>query len=90
MLMPSQWFIKSIDPDGKRSVSDVYKEVYKISSMYYDLVVTRNDEGLYYFPNALEIYESFVWITRNQHGASILPDVHAVITAQTVCGIMCS
>jgi hypothetical protein len=32
--------------------------------MYYDLVVTRKDEGLYDFPNALEIYESFVWITR--------------------------
>jgi hypothetical protein len=58
-----QWFLKSIDPDGKRTVSDVYKEVCKRSSMCYDLVVTRNDEGLYDFPNALEIYESFVWIT---------------------------
>ncbi len=62
--MPSQLFLKSIDPDGKSIVSDVYKEVYKRSSMYYDLVVTRGDEGLYDFPNALEIYESFVWITR--------------------------
>jgi hypothetical protein len=44
MLMPRQWFLKSIDPDGKRTVSDVYKEVYKQSSMYYDLVVTRKDE----------------------------------------------
>jgi hypothetical protein len=23
MLMPSQWFLKSLDPDGKRTVSNV-------------------------------------------------------------------
>ncbi len=63
--MPRQWFLKSIDPDGKRTASDVYKEVYKLSSIYYDLVVTSKEsgEGLYYFSNALEIYYSFVWIT---------------------------
>ncbi len=60
----AKWFLKSLDPDGKRIVSNVYMEVYTRSSMYYDLVVTRKDEGLYYFANALEIYESFVWITR--------------------------
>ncbi len=60
MLMQRQWFLKSLDPDGDHTVSYVYKEVYKRSSMYYDLVVTRKDRGLYDFPNALEIYESFV------------------------------
>jgi hypothetical protein len=46
ILMLHRWFPKSLDPDGKRTVSDVYKEVYMRSSMYYDLVVTLKDEGL--------------------------------------------
>jgi hypothetical protein len=29
ILMPRQWYLKSLDPDGKRTVTNVYKEVYK-------------------------------------------------------------
>ncbi len=54
--MQRPWFLKYLDPDWKRTVSNVHKEVYKRSSMYYDLIVTGKDEGLYNFWNALEIY----------------------------------
>jgi hypothetical protein len=33
MLMPRQWFLKSIDPDGKHTVSKVCKEVPVISEL---------------------------------------------------------
>jgi hypothetical protein len=67
VLMPRQWFLKYLDPDGTRPLAEVYKEVHIRSVLYYHLVVTRKYEGDYDFPNALEIYESFVWITRKKN-----------------------
>ena len=64
MLMPRQWYLKHIDPDGKRTLDEVYEEVHERSTLYYNLVVMRKDEGRYDFPSALDIYESFVWISR--------------------------
>jgi hypothetical protein len=52
----------SLDPDGKRTLANVYKEVYKRLSLYYNHIVTCKDEGKYDILNALELYESFHWI----------------------------
>jgi hypothetical protein len=54
MLMPLQWLVKSLNPDGKHIVSNVYKEVYMLSSMYYDLIVICYDLFVIcYFLNAI-------------------------------------
>ncbi len=55
-MMQRNWDLKSLNPDGKRTVTNVYKEVYKRSSQYHDLVITSKDEDKYDFENALEVY----------------------------------
>jgi hypothetical protein len=65
--MPCQWFFKYLDPDGTRPLVEVYKEVQIRSVLYCHLVVTCKYEGDYDFPNAFEVYESFVWITRKRN-----------------------
>jgi hypothetical protein len=64
ILMQRQWYLKSLDHDGKRTLANVYKEVYKQLSLYYDLIITCKDEGKYDIVNALELYELFHWIRR--------------------------
>ncbi len=54
--MLRHWFFMSLDRDGKRLVADVYKEVNKRASMFYDLVIACKEEGKYDFTNALEVY----------------------------------
>ena len=47
MLMLRQWYLKHIDPDGKRTLDEVFEEVQERSTLYYKLVVLRRDEGRY-------------------------------------------
>jgi hypothetical protein len=69
--MSRQWYLESLDPDGKRTVTNVYKEVYRRSSQYYDLVVTRKDEDKYDFEHVLDAYELFDWIKRLLHSTRL-------------------
>ncbi len=70
ILMQRQWYLKSLDLDGKRKVTNIDKEVYKRSSQYYDLVVTRKDEDKYDFENTLEVHKLFNWIKHQSRQVS--------------------
>ena len=62
--MPRDWYLKSIDPDGKRPLGEVKLQVVKRAHQYYDLVRKRRTEGEYGLLDALELYESFHLIQR--------------------------
>ena len=45
LLMPLQWYLKQLDPDGKREFSEVKPLVLKRAYQFYDLIVKRTTEG---------------------------------------------
>ena len=62
--MPRDWYLKSIDPDGKRPFGEVKLEIVKRAHQYHDLVIHRKTEGEYDLLDALKLYESFHYIQR--------------------------
>ena len=62
--MPRDWYLKSIDPDGKRPFGEVKLQDVKRAHQYYDLVRKQRTEGEYELLDALELYESFHLIQR--------------------------
>ena len=64
LLMPRDWYLKSIDPDGKRPFGEVKLQIVKRAHQYFDLVRSRKAEGQYELLDALELYKSFHLIQR--------------------------
>ena len=61
--MPRDWYLKSIDPDGKRPFGEVKLQIVKRAHQYHDLVRSRKTEGQLELLDALDLYESFHLIT---------------------------
>ena len=59
LLMPRDWYLKSIDPDGKRPFGEVKLQMVKHAHQYHDLVMQRKTEGGYDLLDVLELYKSF-------------------------------
>ena len=64
LLVPQQWSLKHIDPEGKLPFSEVKQLVVQRAYQYYQLIVERKTEGEYDLLDALELYESFYYLHR--------------------------
>jgi hypothetical protein len=64
LLMPRQWYLKHLDPDGTKPFREVMEEEATRAQQYYDLIVARTTEGQYTLEDALDLYESFYYIHR--------------------------
>ena len=62
--MPRDWYLKSIDPDGKRPFGEVKLQIVKRAHQYFDLVHSRKTEGEMDLLDALDLYGSFHLIQR--------------------------
>ena len=58
LLMPRDWYLKSIDPEGKRPFAEVKKQIAKRAHQYYALVRQEKTMGEYGLLDALDLYES--------------------------------
>jgi len=64
ILIPREWYIQSLNPDGKRPYQEVRAEIVRRARMYEDLIFERTTEGQYQFLDALDLYESFYYVRR--------------------------
>ncbi len=55
LLVPLQWYLKHLDPDGKRPFREVKELVVWRAYQYYDLIVKRTTKGGYDLENALDL-----------------------------------
>ena len=62
--MPRDWYLKSIDPEGKRPFAEVKKKIAKRAHQYYALVRQEKTMGEYGLLDALDLYESFHLVQR--------------------------
>ena len=77
MVIPRQSYLRRIDPDGKRPIEDVKKEVRGMALRYYNLILTERtkdwhiaefDRGLL---STLDVYESFHQVGRQTDWAKL-------------------
>ena len=65
MVVPRQSYLRRIDPDGKRPIEEVKKEVRGKALRYYNLIITERTKDRYLAEidrgllSALDVYESF-------------------------------
>ncbi len=64
LLMPRQWYLKHLDPEGTKSFRELKQEVARRVHQYNDLIISRTTEGQYTLEDALDLYESFYYIHR--------------------------
>ena len=64
ILIPRQWYLKSVNPGGKRPFQAVKAEIVRRAHMYEDLVLERTTEDQYQLLDALDLYESFDYVRR--------------------------
>jgi hypothetical protein len=64
LLMPRDWYLKSIDPEGKRPLAEVKTKIEKRALQYYALVRQEKTMGEYGLLDALDLYESFNLVHR--------------------------
>ena len=64
LLMPRDWYLKSIDPEGKRPLAEVKTKIEKRALQYYALVRQEKTMGEYGLLDALDLYESFHLVQR--------------------------
>ena len=62
--MPRDWYLKSIDPEGKRPLAEVKKKIEKRALQYHALVRQEKMMGEYGLLDALDLYESFNLVQR--------------------------
>ena len=63
--MPRDWYLKSLDPDGKRPLAEVYRLVSDHADQYWALARAETAQGQYGLLDALDVYESFKLIQRH-------------------------
>ena len=77
MVVPRQSYLRRIDPDGKRPIEEVKKEVRGKALRYYNLIITERtkdrhlaeiDRGLL---SAMDVYESFHQVCRQADWAKL-------------------
>ena len=64
LLMPRDWYLKSIDPEGKRPFAEVKKKIAKRAHQYYALERQEKTMGEYGILDSLDLYESFHLVQR--------------------------
>ena len=64
ILIPRQWYIQSLNPDGKRPFQAVRAEIVRRAHMYEELIIERTTEDQYKLLDALDLYESFDYVRR--------------------------
>jgi hypothetical protein len=64
ILIPRQWYLKSLNPDGKRPFQAVRGEIVIHAHMYENLILERTTEDQYQLLDALDLYESFNYVRR--------------------------
>jgi hypothetical protein len=65
LLMPRDWYLKSLDPDGKRPLAEVHRLVSDRADQYWALARAETADGQYGLLDALDVYESFNLIQRH-------------------------
>ncbi len=56
ILITRPWYLKSVDPDGKRPFAEVRAEIVRREHMYEDLILRRMTEDQYQILDALDLY----------------------------------
>ena len=59
LLMPRDWYLKSLDPGGKRPLAEVQALVSARADQYWDLCREGTTQGQFGLLDALDLYESF-------------------------------
>jgi hypothetical protein len=64
ILIPRQWYLKSLNPDGKLPFQVVRAEIVRRTHMYEDLILERTMEDQYQLLDALDLHDSFHYVRR--------------------------
>ena len=77
MVVPRQSYLRRIDPDGKRPIEEVKKEVRGKALRYYNLIITERTKDRYLAEidrgllSAMDVYESFHQVCRQAEWAKL-------------------